>query len=460
MNEVRHLTPGQVVSELDKFIIGQDDAKRAVAIAIRNRWRRQQLADDIRDEVAPKNIIMSGPTGVGKTEIARRLASLVGAPFVKIEATKFTEVGYVGRDVESMVRDLLERALQMVYQEMSVVHEAKAEAAVEERILDYLLPEPTSMPDETEEQSREAEERYERTRNKLREQLRDGKLEEREIEIPVQEKAMPVNVLSNVGFDQMDPDMQNFFEKLMPTRSSQRRGSVNEARKILHHQELDKLIDEEKMKEIAIQRTEQSGIVFLDEIDKVAGHDGVGPDVSREGVQRDMLPLVEGTTVHTRQGIVKTDHILFIAAGAFSRNKPSDLMPELQGRFPIRVQLKDLDEKQFFRILIEPRNALTKQQEALLATEGVKLQFTEDGIRAMAEKAYEINRAQQNIGARRLYAVMEKVLEQISFDTPDKGKKKYVIDADYVNEHLSMATRDEDLNIFGFAAGTGGGKRD
>jgi len=448
------LTPSEIVAELDKFIIGQDDAKRAVAIAIRNRWRRQQLAPEIRDEVAPKNIIMAGPTGVGKTEIARRLAALVRAPFVKIEATKFTEVGYVGRDVESMVRDLLERAIQMVRDELAEVNMEKAEAAMQERILDCLLPAPAAGPVVDTEEAAENMQRYERTRNKLREQLAAGALEEREIEISVEEKTMPVNVLSNVGLDQMEPEMQNFFEKLMPSRQARRRLHVREARNIIRQQELDKLIDQDKMIAAAIKRTEQSGIVFLDEIDKVAGSGGWGPDVSREGVQRDLLPMVEGTTVNTKHGMVKTDHILFIAAGAFSRNKPADLMPELQGRFPIRVQLSDLDQKQFRRILTEPRNALTMQQKALMETEGIKLTFTDDGITAMAEKAYEINRTQQNIGARRLYTVMEKVLEQISFDAPDKSKKKYVIDAEYVNVHISKASRDEDLNIFGFAAGT------
>jgi ATP-dependent HslUV protease ATP-binding subunit HslU len=454
MTDIKHLTPSEIVAELDKFIIGQDDAKRAVAIAIRNRWRRQQLQPDIRDEVAPKNIIMVGPTGVGKTEIARRLATLVEAPFIKVEATKFTEIGYVGRDVESMVRDLLDRGIQTVRSEMAQQNMQKAEAATEERILDYLLPTADIGPTVTTQDVDEEQHRHERTRNKLLQQLRDGLLEDRQIEISVEEKAMSVNVLSNIGMDQMEPDLQNMFEKMIPTRKSRRRLTIAEARNIIHQQELDKLIDQDKMIETAINRTEQSGIVFLDEIDKVCGGTGFGPDVSREGVQRDMLPLVEGTTVNTRHGMIKTDHILFIAAGAFTRNKPADLMPELQGRFPIRVTLKDLDQEQFCRILTEPRNALTKQQIELLATEGVEIKFTEDGIAAMAEKAYEINRTQQNIGARRLYAVMEKVFEQISFDAPDHAKKKYVIDTDYVHKYLSKATCDEDLNIFGFAAHT------
>jgi len=452
MDKSRNLTPRQIVEALDKFIIGQDDAKRAVAIAIRNRYRRQQLPDDIRDEVLPKNIIMVGPTGVGKTEIARRLAALVNAPFVKIEATKFTEVGYVGRDVESMIRDILERAIQMVRHEEKQIWDEKAAEAAEERILDVLLPAPTATfvsadaPDPA-----QAQERYERTRQKMREQLRLGALEERQIEIAVEEKAIPVNIFSNIGMDQMEPEMQNIFDRLMPTRSSQRRVSVSQARQILHQQELDRLIDDDKVVETATKRTEQSGIIFLDELDKVCSSDSLGPDVSREGVQRDLLPVVEGSTVNTRHGLVHTQHILFIAAGAFSRNKPSDLMPELQGRFPIRVKLKDLTQEDFRRILTEPRSALTTQQIALMATEGIKLKFTENGIDVMAQKAFKINQAQQNIGARRLYAVMEKVLEDISFEAPE-GPKKYVIDADYVNEHLSKATEDEDLNIFGFAA--------
>ena len=450
------LTPQQIVAELDKHIIGQDDAKRAVAIAVRNRWRRQQLPESIRNEVAPKNIIMVGPTGVGKTEIARRLALLMKAPFIKIEATKFTEVGYVGRDVDSIIRDLLERAIQIVRDEQAQIHTDAAQEAVTERLLDILLPAPMVMHmssdasdgnyDDDEAQRRR------RTRGKLREQLLAGRLEDRQVEITVEEKAMPINILSNVGLDQMEPDMQNFFDKLMPSRSAQRRVTVAEARRIILQQELDKLIDQDKLIAQAIERTEQSGIVFLDEIDKISSSDHYGADVSREGVQRDLLPLVEGTTVNTKHGLVRTDHILFIGAGAFSRNKPSDLMPELQGRFPIRVKLQDLGKEEFQRILTEPRCALTAQQIELMATEGIKVKFTPDGVAAMAEKAYEINQAQQNVGARRLYAVMEKVCEEISFDAPDRAKKKYVIDAAYVNEHLSRASQDEDLNIFGFAA--------
>ena len=448
-----HLTPKQIVAELDKFIIGQDDAKRAVAVAIRNRWRRQQLTGEIRDEVAPKNIIMAGPTGVGKTEIARRLATLVQAPFVKIEATKFTEVGYVGRDVESMVRDLVERSIKMVREEQNEIWAEKAELALEEALLDLLLPKPLSVSvDAAAGQTEQDQQRHERTRNKLREQLRAGALEDRNVELSIEEKSASVNILSNVGMDQMDPGMQDMFDKLIPSRNVQRTMTVAEARKIVYHQELDKLVDHEKVVETALIRAEQTGLIFLDEIDKLCGSDGHGPDVSREGVQRDLLPLVEGCSVNTKHGMVKTDHILFIAAGAFSRNKPSDLMPELQGRFPIRVKLQDLGEEEFRRILTEPKSALTIQQIALMKTEGITIKFTDDGITRMAKKAYQINKDQQNIGARRLYAILEKVLEDVSFEAPDCKKKKFIVDAAFVDEHLSNVSDDDDLHIFGFAA--------
>ncbi len=451
-NKKDHLTPKQIVAELDKFIIGQQDAKRAVAVAIRNRWRRQQLPESMRDEVAPKNIVMAGPTGVGKTEIARRLASLVNAPFVKVEATKFTEVGYVGRDVESMVRDLVERAIKLVREEQTKICEEKAKQALEDRLLDLLLPRPISMSvDATAADSENPQERYERTRNKLRDQLRSGMLEDRKIEISIEEKSGPVNILSNVGMDQIDPGMQDMLEKMMPSKSVQRTLTVGEARQIVYQQELDKLIDHEKVVDQAITLTEQNGIIFLDEIDKLCSNDSGGADVSRDGVQRDLLPLVEGSSVNTKHGMVKTDHVLFIAAGAFSRHKPSDLMPELQGRFPIRVKLQDLGKDEFKRILTEPRNSLTTQQISLMETEGIKVNFSEDGIDMMATKAAEINATQQNIGARRLYAIMEKVLEDISFEAPDCKQKKYTIDSNFVNEHLSKANSDEDLNVFGFA---------
>ena len=454
MYDKDNLTPTEIVAELDRFIIGQHDAKRAVAIAMRNRRRRQQLSDDIRNEVAPKNIIMAGPTGVGKTEIARRLAKLVKAPFVKVEATKFTEVGYVGKDVESMVRDLVERSIRIVHDEMSIIHEKKAAAAVEDIIIDKLLPVPVSSMGSSEEDLAEVEDRYERSRGKLREQLRSGEIDDREIEITVQKKSdSPVSIFSNIGMDQLEPQLQDMIDRISPPTKGQKKVKISVAKNIIKHQEMEKLIDREKMIEQAVERAEQTGIIFLDEIDKVCSSSNMGGEVSREGVQRDLLPLVEGCSVNTKHGIVKTDHILFIAAGAFSINKPSDLMPELQGRFPIRVKLKDLGEEEFARILTEPNSSLTTQQIALLKTEGVELEFTDCGIKEMARKAFEINSNQQNIGARRLYAIMEKVLEQVSYDAPDNCEKNYVINSEFVTNQLKNATDDEDLNVFGFAAG-------
>jgi ATP-dependent HslUV protease ATP-binding subunit HslU len=449
---MRHLTPREIVSELDKYIVGQHDAKRAVAVAIRNRWRRQRLPEDMRQDVAPKNIIMMGPTGVGKTEIARRLAGLTGAPFVKVEATKYTEVGYHGRDVESMVRDLLDASIAMVREEMTESVKEPAEKQVEERLLDYLLPRGSAEPERFGlagmQEEDEAKGRRERTRDKLREQLRAGEMEDRPIEITVEEKSTAVGMLGQAGME-MDVEFQNMFEKMLPSRRETRRLSVREARKVLFAQEADKLIDRDRIHRAAIERAEQSGIIFLDEIDKIAGTEAKhGPDVSRQGVQRDLLPIVEGSTVVTKFGSVKTDHVLFIAAGAFHSSKPSDLMPELQGRFPIRVELSDLTKDDFVRILTEPRNALTKQTVELLGTEGVEVTFADDAVEAMAQIAYDVNRRSQNIGARRLYTILEKVFETISFDAPDLPEKKVTITADYVRERLGEVLKDEDLSKF------------
>ncbi len=441
------LTPKQIVAELDKYIIGQADAKRAVAVAVRNRWRRQQLPEAMRHDIGPKNIIMSGPTGVGKTEIARRLATLTGAPFIKVEASKYTEVGYHGRDVESMIRDLVDSAVSLVRDEMTEQVKEPAEKQVEERLLDYLLPaaEPIASPNLEDD---DAAARRQRNRDKLRKQLRDGELEDRTIEISIEEKSSVVGVLGQAGME-MDIEFQNMFEKMLPSRRQTRRLTVAEARKVLFAQEADKLIDKSKITAEAVRRVEQGGIVFLDEIDKVTGTDGKhGPDVSRQGVQRDLLPIVEGSTVITKHGPVRTDHILFIAAGAFHTSKPSDLMPELQGRFPIRVELQDLTKEDFLRILREPQNALTKQMIALLGTEGVQIEFTDDAIDAMAQIAYDVNRRTQNIGARRLYTIIEKVFEELSFEAPDISPTKVIINAGYVQEKLGDIAADEDLSKF------------
>jgi ATP-dependent HslUV protease ATP-binding subunit HslU len=441
-----HLTPRQIVAELDKYIVGQQDAKRAVAVAIRNRWRRQQLPKSLRQDVLPKNILMIGPTGVGKTEIARRLANLTGAPFVKVEATKYTEVGYHGRDVESMVRELLDVAIAMVREEMTEQVKGTAEKQVEERLLDYLLPRGETTVSSFDDP--DAEQRRQRTRDKLREQLHAGELEDRMLEITTEEKSSVVGVLGPTGME-MDVEFQSMFEKMLPTKRETKRLSVHDARKVLLGQEADKLIDKAKINAAAIERTEQSGIIFLDEIDKVAGTDKTnGPDVSRQGVQRDLLPIVEGSTVITKYGSVKTDHVLFIAAGAFHSSKPSDLMPELQGRFPIRVELQDLTKDDFVRILREPQNALTRQQIELLKTEGLDVTFTDDSVDAMAQIAFDVNRRTQNIGARRLYTIMERIFEQISFDAPDTSEKRITIDAEYVQKRLAEIVKDEDLSKF------------
>ena len=443
--QMKNLTPKEIVSELDKYIIGQADAKRAVAVAVRNRWRRQQLPEPMRHDVSPKNILMIGPTGVGKTEIARRLANLTGAPFIKVEATKYTEVGYHGRDVESMIRDLLDSSISMVRSEMTEAVKAPAEKQVEERLLDYLLPKGESAFDSEDE---EAKARHERTREKLREQLVAGELEDRPIEIGVEEQATVVGVLGRAGME-MDVEMQSMFEKMLPSKRETRRLTVSEARKLLFGQEAEKLLDRDKVNRSATERVEQSGIVFIDEIDKVAGPKSEhGPDVSRQGVQRDLLPIVEGSTVMTKYGPVRTDHILFIAAGAFHMSKPSDLMPELQGRFPIRVELQDLTKDDFSRILREPQNALTTQQSALLKTEGVIVEFTDDAIDAMAQIAFDVNRRSQNIGARRLYTIMERVFETISFEAPDLVEKNVRITGVFVQERLADVLQDEDLSKF------------
>jgi ATP-dependent HslUV protease ATP-binding subunit HslU len=442
---VPELTPREIVRELDRYIVGQDAAKRAVAIAIRNRWRRQQLPQDLRKDITPKNIIMIGPTGVGKTEIARRLAQLVGAPFIKVEATKYTEVGYHGRDVESMVRDLTEVAIGMVRAEQRKLVETQATERVRERLLDLLLPQSGWEPEEKEEDK----ERRQRTRDKMRARLEAGEMEDRPVELNIEQKMVPVQIFSNLGMEQMDVDFQNMFEKLMPKQSQQRQLTVKEARRVLMEQETEALIDRQVVTEKAIELTENQGIIFVDELDKICGPASThGPDVSRQGVQRDLLPIVEGTTTQTRYGPVRSDHILFIAAGAFHLSKPADLMPELQGRFPIRVELTDLKREDFLRILTEPKHALTKQYAELLATEAVRLEFTSDGIEALADIAFEVNRTTQNIGARRLHTILEKVVEDVSYEGPDLPKRHVVIDAAYVRNRLADIVKREDLSKF------------
>ena len=436
-------TPREIVSELDKYIVGQKDAKRSVAIALRNRWRRQQIPEPLRDEIAPKNIIMIGPTGVGKTEIARRLAKLAQAPFLKIEASKFTEVGYVGRDVESMIRDITDLAVNMMKAEESRKVQQRGEEMAEERLLDLLLP-PAGKGTQKEGEDQRT------TREKLRKLLKAGKLDEKYVEVETVDRNLPiVEIFSASGLEEMDINIKDMFGSLFPKKKKQRKVKVPEALNILSQEEAYKLIDMDAVTRQAIERVEQSGIIFLDEIDKIAGREtSFGPDVSREGVQRDILPIVEGTTVTTKYGMVRTDHILFIAAGAFHVSKPSDLIPELQGRFPIRVELDSLGKDDLIRILTEPENALIKQYTALLETESVKLEFREDAIAEIAEIAALINERTENIGARRLYTIMERLLDEISFDAPEMSGKKMLIDAKSVREKLKDFVEDEDLSRY------------
>ena len=443
------LTPRQIVEELDKYIIGQNKAKRAVAIALRNRWRRQRLSGDLRDEVMPKNIIMIGPTGVGKTEIARRLARLVNAPFLKIEASKFTEVGYVGRDVDSIVRDLTEIGVNMVKAELAEQVKEKAAALAEERLLDLLLPpvRPAGTEGSAEEEQKQLEQQA-TTRDKLRQQLRAGRLDERMVELDAKEKVMPFGIISNVGMEEIEANLKEMLGGLLPEKTKRRKLKVPEALRFLVQEEAAKLIDMDKAVREAVTRVEQSGIVFLDEIDKIAGRETQGPDVSRQGVQRDLLPIVEGSTVTTKYGPVRTDHVLFIAAGAFHMSKPADLIPELQGRFPIRVELDALGKDDFVRILTEPQNALIKQQVALLATEEVELHFSKDSIEEIAATAANVNERTENIGARRLHTIIEKLLDDISFDAPEKKGSKITIDGSLVRQRLADIVKNEDLSRY------------
>jgi ATP-dependent HslUV protease ATP-binding subunit HslU len=452
------LTPAEIVAELDKYIIGQNDAKRMVAIALRNRWRRQQVAENLRDEIAPKNIIMIGPTGVGKTEIARRLARLAQSPFLKIEASKFTEVGYVGRDVESMIRDLMELAVAMVRSEEMEEVKVKAGELAEEKLLDILLP-PRRREDPREQllsepdalkAAREEADQADTTREKLRKLLRAGSLDDRYVELDVPDRNFPmIEIFSGAGMEDMDYNLREVLGSMLPRRTKRRRVKIPEAREILIQEESQRLIDMDRVVKSAVERVEHSGIIFLDEIDKIAGREvGKGPDVSREGVQRDLLPIVEGSTVTTKYGMVRTDHILFIASGAFHIAKPSDLIPELQGRFPIRVELKPLMKEDFIRILKEPDNALIVQYEALLATEEVKLTFTDDAIDEIADIAYQVNSRTENIGARRLHTIMEKLLSDISFEAPNLKGREIAIDREHVRKTLQEIIKDEDLSRY------------
>jgi len=437
---VNNFTPREIVSELDRFIVGQNSAKRAVAVALRNRWRRQQVEPDLREEIAPKNIIMIGPTGVGKTEIARRLAKLAQAPFVKVEASKFTEVGYVGRDVESMVRDLVELAILMVKSEEAKNQRLKAEDLAEERLLDLLLPGEKNLADDKDNS----------TRDKLRRLLRMGELNERVVEVETQDTQMPnMQVFGPQGTEEMGLNIKEMFGNIFPKQTKRRKMKVSEAKELLIETEAEKLVDMDKVQTLARERTEQNGIIFIDEIDKIASREGGhGPEVSREGVQRDILPIVEGSTVNTKYGPVKTDHILFIAAGAFHVAKPSDLIPELQGRFPIRVELDSLAEADFVRILTEPNNALIRQYQALMATEGIRLDFSDDAVMEIARTAARVNERMENIGARRLHTIMETLLEELSFNAPERQEKKLHIDGVFVRERLSKIADNEDLSRY------------
>jgi ATP-dependent HslUV protease ATP-binding subunit HslU len=446
------LTPREIVVELDKYVVGQHEAKRAVAVALRNRMRRQKLPPDLAEEIMPKNIIMIGPTGVGKTEIARRLAKLANSPFLKVEASKFTEVGYVGRDVESMIRDLVEISIDMVREERLEEVAEKAEEHAENKLLDLLLPAPHTAPSTgagfalpPEESDSTA-----RTREKLRQQLREGILDEKEVELEVRERSTPAfEVISNQGIEEMDINIKDMLPNLFGQRTKKRKMKVSDAFEYLIQEEESKLIDMDSVTRVAVERVEQSGIIFLDEIDKIAGREsGHGPDVSREGVQRDILPIVEGTTVNTRYGMVSTDHILFIAAGAFHVSKPSDLIPELQGRFPIRVELKSLTMADFIKILTEPKSSLVKQYTALLETEGLRLEFTPESLDEIAGFAFKVNESTENIGARRLHTIMERVLDDISFNAPDMTEKSVKIDAEYVHKMLADIVKDQDLSRY------------
>ncbi len=440
------LTPKRIVEALDRHIVGQEEAKRAVAIAIRNRWRRLRLPPEVRKEITPKNILMIGPTGVGKTEIARRLAALVKAPFLKVEASRYTEVGYVGRDVESMIRDLVEISVEKVRAEQMRAFEDVAKARVEDALVELLVPSPRRLPGDPEPHGAPLT----GARRKVREQLRSGAIETQEVEVTTDEKSVPmIEVISNQGIEQMGVDFQNFMERMVPSKTVSRRVPVSEARRILEQKEMESKIDRAKVVEEAVRRAEESGIVFIDEIDKVAGPGSShGPDVSRQGVQRDLLPIIEGTTVLTRYGMVKTDYILFIAAGAFHMTKPSDLIPELQGRFPIRVELKNLSRDDFVRILREPEASITRQYQMLLSAEGVRLAFEDSAIDAMADIAFQVNSRTLNIGARRLHTVLERVLEEVSFEAPDRAGQEFRIDAKYVKEKLKPILKDEDLSKF------------